>query len=89
MNFSKMSVKTTTDLDILFGKILKARRLECGFTQLQLATESSLDVDYVSLLERGLREPSLETVFQLARAMDIDVSDFVDDIVKLQNKSSK
>ena len=49
-----------------FGQILKDLRNERGLSQQQLAFDSDLDRTYISLLERGLRLPTLGTVFKVA-----------------------
>jgi transcriptional regulator with XRE-family HTH domain len=52
-----------------FSQILKAFRKGQGMSQQQLALEANLDRTYISLLERGLRQPSISTLFQLAEAL--------------------
>lgn len=59
------------DTSIIFGKILKILREERNLSQEQLANKSTLDRTYISLLERGLRQPTLNTVFLLSNALNI------------------
>ncbi len=40
-------------------------------SQQELAFEADLDRTYISLLERGLRQPTLATLFTLAEQLDI------------------
>jgi transcriptional regulator with XRE-family HTH domain len=40
-------------------------------TQEQVAHDAGLALNYVSELERGLRNPSVATVFRLARALRV------------------
>ena len=47
-----------------FGRILRAIRRERGLTQEQLGFESGYHRTYISLLERGKKNPSLNTIFQ-------------------------
>jgi transcriptional regulator with XRE-family HTH domain len=54
-----------------FGKALRAARRERELSQDQLALNAGLHRTHVSLLERGLREPSLDTLVKLCRALDI------------------
>jgi len=58
-------------MDILhaFGYILKQFRKEKSWSQEELAYNSGLDRTYISLLERGLRNPTLTTLFALANCM--------------------
>ncbi len=60
-----------------FGLVLKDLRNERGLSQQQLALESDLDRTYISLLERGLRLPTLGTVFKVAEVLKISPSDIV------------
>ena len=60
-----------------FGEELRARRLSIGLSQEALAERAELHRNYVSLLERGLRSPSLGVLFQLAGALSASPSDLV------------
>jgi transcriptional regulator with XRE-family HTH domain len=53
-----------------FGHVLRELRQRQGISQERLAQESGLDRTFISLLERGLRQPSLGTILQVARALD-------------------
>ena len=57
-----------------FGAVLREVRKERGLSQEDLGFESGYHRTYVSLLERGLKSPSLQTIFELARALDIQPS---------------
>ncbi len=61
----------------IFGKILKKIRAEKGFSQEKLALEADLDRTFISLLERGLRQPSLNTLLQISKALDTKASEIV------------
>ncbi len=71
-----------------FGKALRAARRKAYFTQEGLALSSGLDRSYISLLERGQRKPSLESVMILAGALDIDTLVFVDEFLKHFNTAN-
>jgi len=47
-------------------------RVSRGISQQELALESELDRTYISLLERGLRQPTITTLMGLSDALDID-----------------
>lgn len=53
-----------------FGRILRRARLAAGLSQEELAERAELDRTYPSLLERGLRQPSLHVFLKLSRALD-------------------
>ena len=52
-----------------FGSVLRDYRLKSGISQEQLALKAGLDRTYISLLERRLRQPTLETLFKLANEL--------------------
>lgn len=55
-----------------FGEVLRQVRTARGISQQALALDSNLDRTYVSLLERGLRQPTLTTLIALASTLNID-----------------
>lgn len=63
-----------TSLRKLFGKRLRYLRTEKGFNQLYLATLASVSEDFISLVERGINQPSFETIEALAAALETDVT---------------
>ncbi|MBD2847571.1 helix-turn-helix transcriptional regulator [Paenibacillus sp. IB182496] len=60
-----------------FSKILRAFRLKKALSQEELAFRSNLDRTYISMLERGRHQPTLPTLFALAKALDIKPSAIV------------
>lgn len=65
-----------------FGQVLKELRDENGLSQQQLAFDSELDRTYISLLERGLRLPTLGTIFKIAEVLKISPSDMITRVEK-------
>ena len=59
------------DIDGYFGKALKVKRKNAHLTQEELALKANFDRTYISLLERGLRKPSLEATVNLAKALHV------------------
>lgn len=57
-----------------FGRILRELRGKKGLTQEKLALEANLDRTFISLLERGLRQPSLTTILDIAAILKIPTS---------------
>ncbi len=55
----------------LFGVVIKKLRLERDFTQEKLASISGLERTFVSMLERGVKQPSLKTISSLAMALNL------------------
>jgi transcriptional regulator with XRE-family HTH domain len=60
-----------------FGKVLREIRQEHSLSQEDLGFESGYHRTYISLLERGRKSPSLNTVFQLAAALGVSPSEIV------------
>ena len=63
-----------------FGKILRRRREAAGLSQEALAARANLHRNYVGLLERGQRMPSLLVVQQLASALEMTMADLVAEV---------
>ena len=80
------------DIDWYFGEALKRHRKYKRFTQEDLAIQAKLDRTYISMLERGLRKPSLEVAMKLAKVLDVDPTQIVEEIdrkIKESEISSK
>jgi CheY-like chemotaxis protein len=63
-----------TDLKALLGSAIRTERSALGISQEELAERAGLHRTYVSDLERGARNPSVESVEKLAKALDLSVS---------------
>jgi transcriptional regulator with XRE-family HTH domain len=61
----------STSVAAAFGRVLRDIREKSGLSQETLAGIADIDRTYVSLLERGLRQPTLDTLFRLSQALDI------------------
>ncbi len=64
----------------VFGQVLKQRREFLNLSQEELAFEAGLHRTYISLLERGVKSPTLNVLFRLADALDIPPSQFIQEI---------
>jgi len=58
-----------------FGRALYSLRIQNGLSQEELAFESDIDRSYVSMLERGEKEPCLVVLFKLSRALKTSLPD--------------
>lgn len=65
------------NLEKLFGALLKQLRTDKGISQENLAYDSELDRTFISLLERGERQPSIATLFKLAKSLNIKPSEII------------
>jgi transcriptional regulator with XRE-family HTH domain len=60
----------------LIGLRIRGIRKDRRLTQEQLAEKANVHPKYVSSLERGQENPTLEVLLKLAGALDVDISDF-------------
>lgn len=73
---------TNKDLQHAFSRILRERRKACGLSQEGLALQAGIDRTFVSLMERGQRQPSLSTLFALCESLGIKPSAMLFEIEK-------
>lgn len=60
------------DMRKLVGKNFARLRREKGLTQEQVEERSGFSQQYLSGLERGKRNPTVITLYELAQALDVD-----------------
>ncbi|MBS1844383.1 MAG: helix-turn-helix transcriptional regulator [Actinobacteria bacterium] len=63
-----------------FGLNLATERKKAGLSQEDLAFRADLHRTEVSLIERGLREPRLETFLKLSRGLGVTPATLIDGI---------
>lgn len=68
------------DAGLAFGKVLRERRKLAGLTQEQLALEADVQRNYVSLIERGINQPTITVIFKLAAALKCRPSALIADV---------
>jgi transcriptional regulator with XRE-family HTH domain len=71
-----------------FGRVVRKWRLARGFTQEKLAELANLHVNSISLVERGLFPPALDTILLIADALGVKVSDLVNEMEVAADKSN-
>jgi transcriptional regulator with XRE-family HTH domain len=62
---------------VRFGQRLRQARLKAGVSQEKLADLAGLHRTYVSSVERGLRNISLENIDRLATALGVEMADLM------------
>jgi transcriptional regulator with XRE-family HTH domain len=60
-----------------FGRALRQTRLGAGMSQEQLGLEAGVQRNFISLIELGQNQPTVTTVFKLAKALNISASALV------------
>ncbi|WP_066131403.1 helix-turn-helix domain-containing protein [Bordetella ansorpii] len=59
------------DLPLIFGETLRQQRVARSISQEELAHKASVDRTFVSRIERGIRQPTISTLFGLAQALEM------------------
>ena len=70
----KAHERTEKSLKAGLGAAIRHERSVLGISQEELAHRSGLHRTYVSDLERGSRNPSIDSIEKLARALQVSVS---------------
>ena len=63
------------------GARIKAARERAGMTQDDLAAELEMSPTHISVLERGLKAPKLETLVNIANALHVSSDMLLQDVV--------
>ena len=68
--------KPITHRDVLekFGEKLQRVRKSAGISQEELAARLSMHRTYVGMIERGERNPTIRTLYKIAKALKVDSS---------------
>lgn len=72
--------------EIAFGEVLRKKRKEAGLSQEKLALDVGLERTFISMMERGQRQPSLTTLLKIAPALGCSAADLVTDVERLIEK---
>ena len=66
------------DIQIAYGRVLREYREAAGLSQEKLAALAEMDRTYISLLERGRRNPSLTAIMTLSQFIGISATEQVE-----------
>lgn len=61
----------TRSVALAFGKVLREHRERAALSQEKLAAAAELDRTFIGMLERGERQPTLESLFKIAAALKV------------------
>lgn len=76
-----MAKEPVSDAARVFGERVRARRLELGKSQEQLAEASELHWSYLGQVERGRRNLSLHNILKIADVLGVDPGELVRGLV--------
>ena len=65
-----------------FGKNVRTKRQQLGLSQEALAFDAKSNRTYISDVERGTRNPSIEVVQRIARALGVSMGELLDGQIK-------
>lgn len=67
-------------MSLQLGTRIRSLRESLSFTQEELAEKAGISMSFVSMIERGHRTPYLETLADIARGLNVTLSDlFLDE----------
>ena len=75
-------------LEDAFGQTLKTYRKKAKISQEALALECGLDRTYISALERGIRQPTLKSLFKISNVLKSRPSQLIVEIEALINSDT-
>ncbi len=78
-NMSRLKISGDLQPHVAFGRAVRARREALGISQETLAERCDLDRTYISGVERGRRNPTVQAVYRLAGGLDIPAGDLIAD----------
>lgn len=71
-------MENVKNITVRFGQRVKTLRLQAGLSQEAFADKCGLDRTYISGIERGVRNPTLEVIGVIADGLDIKMKDLFD-----------
>lgn len=71
-------------LSRVYAKIIFARRLQCGYSQQELANKADVGLKTISRSEGGFDNLSTETYDKIFRALDMSVRDVAEAMIQLK-----
>jgi transcriptional regulator with XRE-family HTH domain len=77
------------DLRPALGRRVRELRRALGLSQERLAERADLHWTYVSGIERGLHEPGLNVLSNLAKALEVSLPDFVAALKPSRRRATK
>jgi transcriptional regulator with XRE-family HTH domain len=77
MQVRKKSPRTLRQREKAFGLVLQEIRRERNLSQEQLGFDSGYHRNYIGLLERGLKSPSLSTIMDIAETLEVPAAEIL------------
>ena len=71
-----------SNISKLFGSAVRTRRTAAGISQEKLAERSGLHPTYISMVERGVRKPTLDVASRIAKALKVSLPLLIEEAQK-------
>lgn len=73
----------------IVGRVIQQYRIKKGVSQEVLSSFADIGRTHLSAIERGVRKPTLETLFRISTALEVDASEIVKAIEREIKKESQ
>jgi len=73
-------VQSSLRLYQTLGEAIREKRIHAGFSQEQLAEKANVTRNYIGNIERAEHKVTLETLARIAKALDVRLKDFFEEI---------
>lgn len=67
----------SANISARFGVVVRRHRLEAGLTQEALAESAKLHPTYISMVERGIRNPTLDAAAKISAALKVPLPELI------------
>ena len=74
---------------LLIGNVIRTLRRSRGMSQEVLSGLADLDRTHYSKIERGLRSPTIDTLFKIAHALDMPPHEIISAIERVQEAAEQ
>ena len=73
----------------IVGRVIAENRIKKNMSQEVLSGLSAIGRTHLSAIERGVRKPTLETLYKSSQALGVRMSEMVDEIENRAERSNK
>ena len=72
---------------VIVGRVIAENRIKKNMSQEVLSGLSAIGRTHLSAIERGIRKPTLETLYKISQALGVRMSELVDEIENRADQS--
>ncbi|MBF0478281.1 MAG: helix-turn-helix transcriptional regulator [Candidatus Omnitrophica bacterium] len=69
----------------MLGKRIRFFREQAGLTQSQLAEKIEASDNYIGLIERGIKQPSLDTITRIAETLEVRINELFEEVISSED----